>query len=173
MQVKTIGLDLAKDVFQVHGVSVTGDKVFNTKIKRAKLLEFFESLPRCAVGMEACGSAHHWGRALCKPEHDVRLIPATYVKQYVKRGETDAVDAEAICEAVGRSTMRFVETKTEDQQPLLTALRPQELQFMQGAACEPTQFHRFRAVWLTKKALHNLSGAALCKKARSAAGLFL
>jgi transposase len=77
MQVKTIGLDLAKDVFQVHGVSVTGDKVFNKKIKRAKLLEFFEGLPPCVVGMEACGSAHHWGRELRNLGHDVRLMPAT------------------------------------------------------------------------------------------------
>lgn len=127
MQVKTIGLDLAKDVFQVHGVSVTGDKVFNKKIKRAKLLEFFEGLPPCVVGMEACGSAHHWGRELRNLGHDVRLMPATYVKPYVKRGKTDAVDAEAICEAVGRPTMRFVEIKTEDQQALLTAHRTREL----------------------------------------------
>lgn len=127
MQVNTVGLDLAKDVFQVHGVSVTGDKVFNKKIKRAKLLEFFENLPPCVVGMEACGSAHHWGRELRKLGHDVRLMPATYVKPYVKRGKTDAVDAEAICEAVGRPTMRFVEIKTEDQQALLTAHRTREL----------------------------------------------
>ncbi|WP_369927692.1 IS110 family transposase [Leisingera sp. XS_AS12] len=127
MQVKTIGLDLAKDVFQVHGVSVTSDKVFNKEIKRAKLLEFFESLPPCMVGMEACSSAHHWGRELRKLGHDVRLMPAIYVKPYVKRGKTDAVDAEAICEAVGRPTMRFVEIKSECQQALLTAHRTREL----------------------------------------------
>ena len=127
MKVRTVGLDLAKDVFQVHGVSVTGDKVFNKKIKRAKLLEFFEGLPPCVVCMEVCGSAHHWGRQLRKLGHDVRLMPATYVKPYVKRGKTDAVDAEAICEAVGRPTMRFVEIKTEDQQALLTAHRTREL----------------------------------------------
>lgn len=84
MTVKTVGLDLAKDVFQVHGISETGRKVFNRKIKRAKLLAFFESLPSCMVGMEACGSAHHWGRQLCKLGHEVRLMPANYVKPYVK-----------------------------------------------------------------------------------------
>ncbi len=127
MTVKTIGLDLAKSVFQVHGISETGHKIFNRKIKRAKLLAFFESLPPCMVGMEACGSAHHWGRELRKLGHDVRLMPATYVKPYVKRGKTDAVDAEAICEAVCRPTMRFVEIKTEDQQALLTVHRTREL----------------------------------------------
>ncbi len=127
MTVKTVGLDLAKDVFQVHGISATGRKVFNRKIKRAKLRAFFESLPRCMVGMEACGSAHHWGRELRKLGHDVRLMPAVYVKPYVKRGKTDAVDAEAICEAVCRPTMRFVEVKTEDQQALLAIHRTRDL----------------------------------------------
>ncbi len=100
MTVNTVGLDLAKDVFQVHGISETGRKIFNKKIKRAKLLAFFETLPRCVVGVEACGSAHHWGRELRKLGHDVRLMPAAYVKPYVKRGKTDAADAEAI--AFGR-----------------------------------------------------------------------
>ena len=84
MTVKTVGLDLPKDVFQVHGISETGRKVFNRKIKRAKLLAFFESLPSCMVGMEACGSAHHWGRQFRKLGHEVRLMPATYVKPYIK-----------------------------------------------------------------------------------------
>ncbi|MGL4238258.1 IS110 family transposase, partial [Tabrizicola sp.] len=99
MTVKTVGLDLAKDVFQVHGISESGRVIFNKAIKRAKLLTFFETLPRCVVGMEACGSAHHWGRELRKIGHEVKLMPAFYVKPYVKRGKTDAVDAEAICEA--------------------------------------------------------------------------
>lgn len=127
MTVKTVGLDLAKDVFQVHGISETGRKVFNKKIKRAKLLAFFEALPRCVVGMEACGSAHHWGRELRKLGHDVRLMPAAYVKPYVKRGKTDAADAEAICEAVRRPTMRFVEIKSEDQQAVLAIHRSRDL----------------------------------------------
>ena len=127
MQVTTVGLDLAKDVFQVHGISATGRRIFNKKIKRAKLLSFFETLPRCMVGMEACGSAHHWSRELCKLGHDVRLMPAAYVKPYVKRGKTDAVDAEAICEAVRRPTMRFVEIKSEDQQAVLAIHRARDL----------------------------------------------
>ncbi len=115
MTLKTVGLDLAKDVFQVHCGSATGRRIINMKIKRAKLLPFFASLPRCVVGIEARGSAHHWGRELRKPGHDVRLMPAAYVKPYVKQGKTDAANAEAICEAVRRPTMRFVETKSEPQ----------------------------------------------------------
>ena len=127
MTVKIVGLDLAKDVFQVHGISEAGRKIFNKKTKRAKLLAFFETLPRCIVGMEACGSAHHWGRELRKMGHDVRLMPAAYVKPYVKRGKTDAADAEAICEAVQRPTMRFVEIKSEEQQAVLAIHRSRDL----------------------------------------------
>ncbi|MEX3015995.1 IS110 family transposase [Gymnodinialimonas hymeniacidonis] len=127
MTVKTVGLDLAKDVFQVHCVSATGRKIINKKIKRAKLISFFETLPPCVVGMEACGSSHHWARELCKLGHDVRLMPAAYVKPYVKRGKTDAADAEAICEAVRRPTMRFVEIKSEDQQAVLAIHRARDL----------------------------------------------
>jgi len=101
--------------------------IFNKAIKRAKLLAFFEALPPCMVGMEACGSAHHWGRTLRKFGHDVRLMPANYVKPYVKRGKTDAVDAEAICEAVRRPTICFVEIKTEDQQAILSIHRTRDL----------------------------------------------
>ena len=108
MTVTTVGLNLAKDVFQVHGISENGRDIFNKAIKRAKLLTFFETLPPCRVGMEACGSSHHWGRQLRKLAHEVKLMPAGYVKPYVKRGKNDAVDAEAICEAVRRPTMRFV-----------------------------------------------------------------
>ncbi|WP_299665430.1 IS110 family transposase [uncultured Ruegeria sp.] len=127
MTVKTVGLDLAKDVFQVHGISAAGRKIFNKRIKRPKLLAFFETLPRCIVGMEACGSAHYWGRELSRLGHDVRLMPAAYVKPYVKRGKTDAADAEAICEAVRRPTMRFVEVKSEDQQAILALHRTRDL----------------------------------------------
>ena len=127
MTVKTVGLDLAKDVFQVHCISATGRRMINKKIRRAKLLRFFETLSRCVIGMEVCGSAHHWGRELRTLGHDVRLMPAAYVKPYVKRGKTDAADAEAICEAVRRPTMRFVEIKSEDQQAVLTIHRARDL----------------------------------------------
>ena len=108
MSATTVGLDLAKDIFRVHGNSVNRLVIFNKSIKRVKLLAFFETLPPCTIGMEACGSAHHWGPELHKMGHDPRLMPAAYVKPYVKRGKTDAVDAEAICEAVRPPTMRFV-----------------------------------------------------------------
>ena len=127
MTVKTVGLDLAKDVFQVHGISDNGRVIFNKAIKRAKLLAFFETLPPCTVGMEACGSSHHWGRTLRKLGHGVRLMPANYVKPYVKRSKSDAADAEAICEAVTRPTMRFVEIKTSDQQAILALHRTRDL----------------------------------------------
>ena len=127
MGIKTVGLDLAKDVFQVHAISENGRVVLNKAIRRAKLLAFFETLPRCTIGMEACGSAHYWGRELRRMGHDVKLMPAFYVKAYVKRGKTDAVDAEAICEAVQRPTMRFVEIKSEEQQAILSVHRTRDL----------------------------------------------
>ncbi len=127
MQVTTVGLDLAKNIFQVHGISENGDVVFNQALRRAQLLAFFEKLPPCLVGMEACGSSHHWARQLSKLGHDVRLIPAMYVKPYVKRGKSDAVDAAAICEAVTRPTMRFVAMKSEEQQGVLFLHRARDL----------------------------------------------
>lgn len=127
MQVTTVGLDLAKDVFQVHGITADGTVVFNRSIRRRQVLAFFKQLPPCLVGIEACGSAHHWARELKAIGHDVRLMPAFYVKPYVKRGKTDAVDAEAICEAVTRPTMRFVPVKGKDQQALLAMHRVRNL----------------------------------------------
>ncbi len=114
--VTTIGLDLAKSVFQVHGVDESGVAVLRQRLTRARLLKFFAKLPPCLVGMEACASSHHWARELTALGHDVRLMPAQYVKPYVKRGKNDAADAEAICEAVTRPTMRFVGIKTPEQQ---------------------------------------------------------
>lgn len=127
MQVTTVGVDLAKNVFQVHGITETGKVVFNRTIRRAQLLAFFEDLPPCLVGMEACGSSHYWARQLSALGHDVRLIPANYVKPYVKRGKSDAADAEAICEAVTRPTMRFVAIKSEEQQGVLFLHRARDL----------------------------------------------
>jgi len=108
MEIITIGLDLAKNVFQVHAVSSTGEVVVRRALRRAQVLPFFSKLSPCLVGMEACGTSHHWARELARVGHEVRLMPPAYVKPYVKRGKTDAGDAEAICEAVRRPTMRFV-----------------------------------------------------------------
>src|SRR5277367_2755248 len=106
--VTTVGLDLAKHIFQVHCVDALGRVVVAKPIRRNKLLEFFASLPRCLVGLEACGSAHHWARELIKLGHDVRMMPPAYVKPYIRRQKHDAADAAATCEAVTRPSMRFV-----------------------------------------------------------------
>ena len=119
----TIGLDLAKSVFQVYGVNASGEVVVRRQLRRAKLLDFFAKIPRCLVGMEACAAAHYWGREIRKLGHDVRLMPPSYVKAYVKRQKNDAADAEAICEAVTRSSMRFVEIKSIEQQSVLVLHR--------------------------------------------------
>lgn len=115
-QVVTIGLDLAKSVFQVHGVDAAGEVVVRRQIRRSQLLQFFAKQPACVVGMEACASSHHWARELIALGHEVKLMPVQYVKPYVKRGKNDAADAEAICEAVTRPTMPFVAIKTPEQQ---------------------------------------------------------
>src|ERR1700674_4736041 len=114
----TIGVDLAKNVLQVHGVATCGKVVFARPLRRKQMLAFFAKEPPCLVGMEACGSAHHWARELMKLGHQVRLMPPKYVKAYVKRGKTDAADAAAICEAVGRPSMTFVPVKSVEQQGL-------------------------------------------------------
>src|SRR3954465_15385150 len=114
--ITTIGLDIAKSVFQVHGIDATGEVVVRRRLSRGRILAFFEKLPRCLVGMEACNTSHYWARELIALGHDVRLMPAQYVKPYVKRGKNDAADAEAICEAVTRPTMRFVGIKSPEQQ---------------------------------------------------------
>jgi transposase len=114
-----IGLDIAKSVFQVHGIDAAGEVVVRRRLSRGRILAFFEKLPRCLVGMEACNTSHYWARELIALGHDVRLMPAQYVKPYVKRGKNDAADAEAICEAVARPTMRFVAVKTPEQQSIM------------------------------------------------------
>jgi transposase len=134
-EITTIGLDLAKSWFQVHGADAQGRPVLRKKLARGKVLEFFAGLPPCLVGMEACGSAHHWGRELIKLGHQVRLIPAQYVKPYVKGNKHDAADAEAICEAVTRPTMRFVPVKTIEQQSIC-------------------QLHRIRQLLVKQKTMH-------------------
>jgi transposase len=125
--VKTIGLDIAKSVFQVHGVDPDGQVVIRRKLKRRYVLAFFEKVPPCLIGIEACATSHHWSRQLQALGHRVRLMPPTYVKPYVKRQKNDAADAEAICEAVTRTNMRFVETKTPEQQSCLVLHRTRHL----------------------------------------------
>ncbi len=125
--ITTIGLDIAKSVFQVHGVDAEGNVVVRRQLKRRYVLAFFQKLPPCLVGIEACASAHHWSRELQALGHTVRLMPPAYVKPYVKRHKNDATDAEAICEAVTRPNMRFVATKTREQQSCLTLHRTRHL----------------------------------------------
>jgi transposase len=127
MQITTIGLDLAKSVFQVHGVDAAGQIVVRKKLRRAEVLTFFSSLPPCLVGVEACATAHYWARELSALGHAVRLMPAAYVKAYVRRQKNDAADAEAICEAVARPTMRFVPVKSAERQGVLVLHRTREL----------------------------------------------
>jgi transposase len=125
--VTTIGLDIAKSVFQVHGVNAGGQVVLRRQLKRRYVLAFFQKLPSCLVGIEACASSHHWSRELQALGHTVRLMPPAYVKPYVKRHKNDATDAEAICEAATRPNMRFVATKTCEQQSCLTLHRTRHL----------------------------------------------
>src|SRR6478736_4411386 len=125
--VTTIGLDIAKSVFQVHGVDGAGQVVIRRQLKRRSVLVFFQKLPPCLVGIEACASSHYWSRELQALGHTVRLMPPACVKPYVKRHKNDATDAEAICEAVTRANMRFVATKTPEQQSCLTLHRTRHL----------------------------------------------
>ena len=125
--VTTIGLDIAKSVFQVHGVDTEGNVVIRRQLKRRYVMTFFQKLPPCLVGIEACASSHHWSRELQAIGHSVRLMPPAYVKPYVKRHKNDATDAEAICEAVTRPNMRFVATKTPEQQSCLMLHRTRHL----------------------------------------------
>jgi transposase len=127
MEITTIGLDLAKNIFQIHGVDATGEVVVRKALRRSQVLAFFSKLAPCLVGMEACGTSHHWAREIAELGHQVRLMPANYVKPYVKRGKNDANDAEAICEAVTRPNMRFVAVKSRDQQAALSMHRVRNL----------------------------------------------
>jgi transposase len=126
-EITTIGLDLAKNVFQVHGIDETGHVLVRKRLRRGQVLGFFAGLSRCLIGMEACGTAHYWARELKALGHEVRLMPPHYVKAYVKRNKSDAADAEAICEAVRRPTMRFVAVKSAEQQSALMMHRARDL----------------------------------------------
>jgi transposase len=123
MKITTVGIDLAKSVFQVHGVSERGRTVLRKQLKRSEMLKFFANLAPCLIGMEACGSAHYWARKLIELGHEVRLMAPQFVKPYVKTNKNDRNDAEAICEAVARPNMRFVPVKTTEQQAALALHR--------------------------------------------------
>ena len=125
--ITTIGLDLAKHVFQVHCIDALGQVMVRRQLRRGELVKFFEKLPSCLVGMEACGTSHYWAREISALGHTVKMMPPAYVKPYVKRGKTDAADAEAICEAVTRPTMRFVPPKTMEQQSVLMLHKTRDL----------------------------------------------
>lgn len=126
-EVITIGLDIAKQVFHAHGADASGRQVFSRRIGRRKVLEFFAGQPQCLVALEACGGSHHWARELTRLGHDVRLLPPSYVKPFVKRQKNDAADAEAICEAAQRPNMRFVAIKSEEQQASALVFRTRDL----------------------------------------------
>jgi transposase len=132
--ITTVGLDIAKSVFQVHGIDVEGKVIVRRQLKRRYVLAFFQKLPPCLVGIEACASSHHWSRELQALGHTVRLMPPAYVKPYVKRQKNDSADAEAICEAVTRANMRFVPTKTPEQQSCLMLHRTRHLFIRQQTA---------------------------------------
>jgi hypothetical protein len=127
MQITTIGLDIAKNVFQVHGIDAKEKVVARKQLRRSQVITFFKALPACPIGMEACAMAHYWARELTKLGHEVRLMPAKDVKAYVKRHKNDAADAEAICEAVRRPTMRFVRIKSAEQQGQLMQHRTRDV----------------------------------------------
>ena len=134
MTITTLGIDLAKSVFQFHGVDADGTTVLQKKLRRGSVLEVLGRLTPCLIGMEACATSHHWAREIMALGHEVRLIPPAYVKPYVKRQKNDMADAEAICEAVTRANMRFVPTKTPEQQSCLMLHRTRHLFIRQQTA---------------------------------------
>src|ERR1700749_1146841 len=134
-QATTIGLDIAKHVFQVHGANATGHVLFRKRITRAKLLGFLAAQARCVVAMEACAGAHYWAREIAKLGHHVRLISPAYAKPFIKRQKNDAADAEAICEAAQRPSMRFVAVKSEEKQAAGLLFRTAVLLVRQGNQC--------------------------------------
>ena len=126
-EISTVGIDLAKSVFQVHGADASGAVVIRKKLRRDEVLAFFSTLPRCVVAMEACASAHYWAREIAALGHDTKLIPPAYVKPFVKRQKNDMADAEAICEAAQRPTMRFVQGKSAEAQASAVVFRTRDL----------------------------------------------
>ena len=139
--ISMIGLDLAKNVFQIHGIDDAGKVVLQRQLRRGQMEKFFAELPPTVVGMEACSGAHHWARMLGKIGHEVRIMPPAYVKPYVKRNKNDGRDAEGVCEAMGRLTMRFVLVKSLDQQAVQVMHRTRRLWFA-SAPCQRMRFVR-------------------------------
>ena len=161
LEVSIIGMDIAKHVFQAHGVDSTGHAVLRKKISRAKLLPFFAAQPRCRVVLEACGGAHHWARELIKLGHDVQLIAPAYVKPFVKRQKNDAANAEAICEAAQRPSMRFVPVKSEAQQAAAMVFRGRDLLVRQRTQISNAlRSHMTEYGWIAPKGLAHLDKLA-------------
>ena len=153
----TVGIDLAKSVFQIHGVDESGRVLVRRQLRRSQLLAFFEKKPRCLIGMEACGGAHDWGRRFQEMGHDVRLMPPSYVKPYVKRGKTDAADAAAICEAVTRPSMRFVAVKSEACSSVLVLHRTRDLLVRQRTQiCNAIRAHMMEFGVIAAKGAQNV-----------------
>ena len=149
-EVSTVGVDLAKNVIQIHGVDAAGKTVVRRQLRRSQFLAFFEGRPRCLIGMEACSGAHHWGRQLQEIGHGVRSMPPSSVKPYVKRGKTDAADAEAVCEAVTRPSMRFVPVKSEAASAALVLHRTRDFlvgQLTRDRQCDPRPHGRVWHHW--------------------------
>jgi transposase len=158
-EITTIGLDLAKNVFQVHGIDEAGNVLMRKRLRRSQVLGFFSGLSRCLIGMEACATAHHWARELVGLGHEVRLMPPHYVKAYVKRNKNDAADAEAICEAVKRPTMRFVAVKTVEQQSALMMHRARDLLVRQRTMlANALRGHMAEFGLVSAQGLHNVTG---------------
>ena len=139
-QIKIVGLDIAKSVFQVHGIDGDGEVVVRRRLKRSRVLPFFASLEPCRIGIEACATAHFWARELGALGHDVKLMAPAYVKPYVKRQKNDAADAEAICEAVTRPTMRFVPVKAVEQQGAASHPRDADGAARAAIECDPGSY---------------------------------
>jgi transposase len=146
MNVKTIGIDLAKNVFQIHGVDEHGKRLFNKQLRRAQMASFFANIPPCLIGMEACASAHFWANKLISMGHNVKLMAPQFVKPYVKTNKHDAADAEAICEAVTRPNMRFVPVKTAEQQAVL-ALHRSRQSFIKQRTAQANQIRVIGRIW--------------------------
>src|SRR3982075_978584 len=158
-EISTIGIDLSKHVFQLHGVDEAGQVVLCRRMRRGQVAAFFAALPPCLIGMEACGTAHFWAREIAAFGHEVRLMPPGYVKPYVKRNKHDAADAEAVCEAVRRPSMRFVPVKTAEQQSALLMHRGRELLVRQRTMlANALRGHLAEFGLIAAQGLHNVAG---------------